>query len=61
MGGGGHGSRENRRSPVLAVWFRSEIKIPDKKQGGKTNEKWEVDEKHLGEVFFCFILFLSSF
>jgi hypothetical protein len=39
----------------------SETEFFNEKQDEKTNEKQKVSEKHLSEVFFGFILFLSTF
>jgi len=39
----------------------SETEFLNEKQDEKTNEKWKVPKKHLSEVFFSFILFLSTF
>jgi len=38
-----------------------ETEFLNKKQGEKMSKKWKVSEKHLSEVFFSFISFLSSF
>jgi hypothetical protein len=48
-------------SGVLERWFGSETEFLDEKQDEKMNEKQKVSEKHLSEVFFSFILFLSRF